>query len=64
MYLNTCFYSQLFKDLRTKNSTIILISGLLVMAKNGVASPSKEWEGEEMQESENIWEFIQTFDSH
>jgi len=66
MYLNTCFYSQLFKRLRAKtnrfHSRITLASGLLVMAKIGVGSPSKEWEGEEMQERENIWELIQTFD--
>lgn len=68
MNLNTCFYSQLFKDLRTKpnrfHSTIILASGLLVIAKNGVTLPSKEREGEEMQERENIWEHIQSFDLH
>lgn len=34
------------------------------MAKNGVASPSKEWEDEEIQEKENIWELIQTSDLH
>lgn len=27
-----------------------------------MASPTIEWEGEEMQEKENLWELIQTFD--